>query len=125
MILFVHGLGGSSQNFEPIISKAKLEESHRVASFDLRGHGLSSLGSTDKLVFEDYVGSIGAVLDWARADKAVIVAHSMGGLVATTFAARSPERVTHLGKLCNEDIGDICRLTNIDESTHRRSQSFS
>lgn len=96
VILFVHGLGGSSQNFEPIISKAKLEESHRVVSFDLRGHGLSSLGSTDKLVFEDYAGSIGAVLDWARADKAVIVAHSMGGLVATTFAARSPERVTHL-----------------------------
>jgi len=54
-----------------------------------------------QLGLADYAGRlILACLDAARAERAVLVAHSLGGLFAAIFAALHPERVQGLALLC-------------------------
>ncbi|KAM0747624.1 putative hydrolase [Meredithblackwellia eburnea MCA 4105] len=94
-IIFIHGLGGSSSNWLPLIQVAKLEDSHNVIAFDLEGHGLSPLSGED-ISIDGFAESVKGVLETVGAQKAVVVGHSMGGLVATTFASRYAEFVSKL-----------------------------
>ncbi|GAA5838815.1 hypothetical protein JCM11251_006748 [Rhodosporidiobolus azoricus] len=93
--IFIHGLGGSSTNYGALIEQLELAKSHRVITFDFEGHGLSPLSGED-LSVEGLASSVGEVLDNFGADKAVVFGHSLGGLIATTFASKYPERVEKL-----------------------------
>jgi pimeloyl-ACP methyl ester carboxylesterase len=46
--------------------------------------------------FDDYVEELGDVMDAAGLDRAAVCGISFGGAVAVRFAARYPQRVTHL-----------------------------
>ncbi|KAM0789789.1 hypothetical protein ACM66B_006641 [Microbotryomycetes sp. NB124-2] len=94
-VLFVHGLGGSSTNYGALIERLQLAKTHRVVTFDFEGHGLSPL-SGDGVSVDGVAASIIEVLDHVGAQKAVVVGHSLGGLIATTFASRYPERADKL-----------------------------
>ncbi|GAA5876549.1 hypothetical protein JCM3774_003135 [Rhodotorula dairenensis] len=94
-LIFVHGLGGSLTNYAPIGEAAGLADSFKVVAFDFEGHGLSPTSGSATTV-EGYAASIGEVLDSVKSQKAVVVGHSLGGLIATTFAAQYPERVEKL-----------------------------
>src|SRR5580693_6910485 len=62
---------------------------------DSRGCGLSDRES-DKLSFENWVSDLARVIDAAGFDRFPIVATCWGGPVAIAYAARYPERVSHL-----------------------------
>jgi pimeloyl-ACP methyl ester carboxylesterase/DNA-binding CsgD family transcriptional regulator len=62
---------------------------------DSRGCGLSDRES-DKLSFENWVSDLACVIDAAGFDRFPIVATCWGGPVAIAYAARHPERVSHL-----------------------------
>jgi pimeloyl-ACP methyl ester carboxylesterase/DNA-binding CsgD family transcriptional regulator len=62
---------------------------------DSRGCGLSDR-DTDKLSFENWVSDLACVIDAAGFDRFPIVATCWGGPVAIEYAARYPERVSHL-----------------------------
>ncbi|POY70523.1 A/B superfamily hydrolase [Rhodotorula taiwanensis] len=94
-IIFVHGLGGALTNYAPIVEAADLLSSYKVVLFDFEGHGLSPASGSSTTV-EVYAASIGEVLDSVGSKRAVIVGHSLGGLIATTFAATNPDRVEKL-----------------------------
>jgi pimeloyl-ACP methyl ester carboxylesterase len=67
----------------------------RVLLVDLPGHGGSDkpdIPYTPDL----FVRAVNAVLEHARAPKAVVVGHSMGGMVAYEFARRWPEETVAL-----------------------------
>ncbi|KAH7914916.1 putative hydrolase [Hygrophoropsis aurantiaca] len=93
--VFIHGLGGSSTNYGPAIDAAGLRAAHKVVTFDLEGHGLSP-ASAGQTSIEGYAESVRLVMDAAGVEKAVVVGHSMGGIIATTFAAQYPSRVEKL-----------------------------
>ncbi|BGP23060.1 alpha/beta hydrolase, epoxide hydrolase-like protein [Rhodotorula toruloides] len=95
-IVFIHGLGGASTNFAAVIQAAGLANKYRVVSFDFEGHGLSPLSGNGSTSVEGYVASVAEVLDSVGADKATVVGHSLGGLIATTFAATHASRVDKL-----------------------------
>jgi pimeloyl-ACP methyl ester carboxylesterase len=65
-----------------------------VLAPDLPGH-CKSAGEPPKSV-EEAAGFVLALLDAAGVQKAALVGHSFGSLVALEAAARAPERVTHL-----------------------------
>jgi 2-keto-4-pentenoate hydratase/2-oxohepta-3-ene-1,7-dioic acid hydratase in catechol pathway/pimeloyl-ACP methyl ester carboxylesterase len=88
-ILFVHGLGGTTNFYEPQASA--LSSRHRVVRFDLPGAGRSPFAG--KCSIESFADDIEAVMDAAGLDTASIVGHSMGTIAVQHFAATRPERV--------------------------------
>jgi class 3 adenylate cyclase len=69
----------------------------RLISFDHRGTGLSDRVPLSELpTLEERAEDIGAVMDAAGSDRAVILAQGNGGPPAMLFAATHPERTTSL-----------------------------
>ena len=67
----------------------------RVLRHDSRGCGLSDR-DCDGLSFDNWVGDLACVVDAAGFDRFPVVATCWGGPVAIEYAARYPERVSHL-----------------------------
>lgn len=91
-LLCIHGLGGSSNTWTPILPAF---EGFKVIRFDLPGSGRSALGNTP-LSIELYVQTAEQVLKALGVDKVHVIAHSMGTIVASHFAARHPQRIKSL-----------------------------
>lgn len=89
--LFVHGAGASSAIWLPLLSR--VGRRRRAVAFDLPGHGRSSGAVRTVEEMRDAVGGVAAALCLPRA---VLVGHSMGGLVALSAALTWPDRVAAL-----------------------------
>lgn len=92
-VLLLHGYGETGDMWIPLA--AALARDHTVIVPDLRGLGLSSKppGGFDKKTQADDVSGVLTALGVDRAD---IVAHDIGNMVAFQFAARYPQRVRRL-----------------------------
>lgn len=67
--------------------------------YDFEGHGLSPLRDGSALSIDSLVEDLKELLDALGVKTARgIVAHSMSGLAATTFAAKYPARVEQLSQ---------------------------
>lgn len=98
-IVFVHGLGGTLEYWQPLIAAASLGDKHALHFFDLEGHGLSPTSPLSTLSIASFAADLGHVVKHAGISSgggATLVAHSMGCLVALEFATAHPELV---GKL--------------------------
>jgi len=102
----MHGLGSSTSFWEATLANSKLEHQFTLIRYDFDGHGnspfsgASSASDGDRLNLLELVEDLKDVLDHVGVEKAAgIVGHSMSGLVASTFAARYPERLDKLGEL--------------------------
>ena len=88
-------------------------------ALDLPGHGLSSHTAPHyHAPFVDYLDAVLAALDtqnWAQVD---LIGHSMGGGVATLFAAAFPEKVRRLVLL--DSIGPLSAAPNTFSHDLRR-----
>ncbi|PWN31409.1 alpha/beta-hydrolase [Meira miltonrushii] len=97
--LFVHGLGGNLHFFDAIIALGKLEENHNIILIDWEGHGLTPMSNNEKLSVNSLVEDIRYLLDYLEISKSVpivLFGHSLGGLIATTFAALDEYNVEKL-----------------------------
>ena len=92
-VVLIHGFGETGDMWSPMA--AKLAKDHTVVVPDLRGMGLSShpAGGYDKWT---QAGDLRAVLDKLGIDRADIVAHDIGTMVAYAYAARYPDKTTRL-----------------------------
>lgn len=68
---------------------------HRLIRYDERGCGLSDW-ETERLSLESKVADLEAVVETCGVDRFPLLGISGGGPVAIAYAARHPERVTHL-----------------------------
>lgn len=97
-MVFVHGLGGTTEFFQPLLQLLNTKESRRSILFDLEGHGLSPTKASSQVTIESYAADLQSLIE--RKDimppGAVLIAHSMGCLVALRFAIRRPELVSTL-----------------------------
>jgi pimeloyl-ACP methyl ester carboxylesterase len=73
-----------------------LAKHHRVITFSLCDERTSPFPCDPDKAFENYIEQVDLALDRARLEKAVIAGVSYGGLIATEYAARRPERVEAL-----------------------------
>ena len=74
---------------------AELSRRFRLVRYDERGCGLSDW-DVGRFSLDDWVDDLEAVVDAAGLDRFPLLGISQGGPVAITYAARHPERVTHL-----------------------------
>ncbi len=72
-----------------------LARHNRLIRYDERGCGLSDWDVED-ISFEAWVSDLEAVVDAVGLDRFALLGISQGGPIAMTYAARHPERVTHL-----------------------------
>lgn len=95
LVLLSHGFGATSQMWTPQLPV--LAERYRAIAWDLRGHGRS--GSPEdpaRYSVEASLEDMGALLDAAEVESAVLGGHSLGGYLSLAFADRYPERVRAL-----------------------------
>jgi pimeloyl-ACP methyl ester carboxylesterase/DNA-binding CsgD family transcriptional regulator len=68
---------------------------HTFVRYDTRGCGLSDRDPPE-ISFESWVRDLEAVVDAAGLERFPLLGISQGGAIATAYAVRHPERVTHL-----------------------------
>jgi 3-oxoadipate enol-lactonase len=91
-VVFVHGLGGTSNVFTPQIGA--LSRFFQCVRFDLPGSGRSPIyGDVSIPGFTD---AVLAVLDSRGIERVHVVGHSLGTIVCQHLAVRHPERVRSL-----------------------------
>jgi pimeloyl-ACP methyl ester carboxylesterase len=111
LVLCLHGWLDNAASFIPIMPYLK---GKRVIAIDWTGHGLSSHRSPDAHYhFIDYVYDLLLLLESNQWQQIDIVAHSMGGMISSAFAAAFPEKVKSLTLL--DSIGFIS--SEAEEST--------
>ena len=93
-IIFIHGAGGNLQDPMPIYRKP-LEDKFRVIFFDRPGQGYSEAfeGSNNITI---QTSSIAKLMDELTIEKAIIVGHSFGGALASTFGVLYPQKTAGL-----------------------------
>ncbi len=90
-VLLVHGVTLSVDVWA--YQLRDLADRHRVVAMDQRGHGRSRPG-TAGYGFERLGSDVLAVLDALDLQRAIVVGHSMGGMVVLQLAAEHPAALT-------------------------------
>src|SRR5262245_27506160 len=96
LVVLIHGVGARLENWDGVARC--LTNEFRVLRYDLRGHGGSTRapGPYSLPLFAD---DLKALLDHVGVDKANIVGHSLGGMIAQMFALRHAGVVRRLALL--------------------------
>ena len=93
-MLLLHGFGNEAHiwdDFAPIVAPH-----YRVVALDHRGHGQSDWDPAGRYQIDFLVDDVEAVTAALGIARVVLVAHSLGGRVATIFSERHPDRVAGL-----------------------------
>ncbi|RAQ60934.1 fumarylacetoacetate hydrolase [Aspergillus flavus] len=94
-VFFIHGLGGSSNYFYPLITK--LQSTHSLHLLDLEGHGLSPTSALSTLSITSFADDFYNMSQVVGVNQGVtVIAHSMGSLVALKLALEHPSLVSKL-----------------------------
>jgi len=98
VVLCLHGWLDNAASFVPLMQDiAKHKPNKYYIAIDWFGHGLSSHRSTDAHYhFFDWVYDLLQLFELNQWEHIDIIGHSMGGIVASAFAAAFPEKVRSL-----------------------------
>ncbi len=91
-LILLHGLAGSSRWWSRNVPA--LSGAFRVIAVDLPGSGASPRGH--RLDLDAVVDQMAGMMDELGIDRASLIGHSMGGLIAGGLAADHPDRVDRL-----------------------------
>ena len=92
-VMCVHGLGGSSNTFTPVMGALAR---YRTVRMDLPGSGRSHAAMAGPLTIERLVDAVQTVCARLRIERAHFVAHSMGNIVCQHLAVARPGLVRSL-----------------------------
>ncbi|HXH82500.1 MAG TPA: alpha/beta fold hydrolase [Candidatus Tectomicrobia bacterium] len=92
-IVLVHGYGDSWFSFSDLLRR--LPGDRRALAPTLRGHGDCDRPASGYRIL-DFAADVLAFMDAAGVERAAVVGHSMGSLVAQEVALARPDRVSHL-----------------------------
>jgi abhydrolase domain-containing protein 6 len=94
LIVLVHGYTGSKENWLPVI--ADLAEKHRVIAVDLPGWGESMPKDGQDYGPVAQAARLSAFLKSEAPQAALLVGHSMGGMISGLMTAEHPEQVQRI-----------------------------
>ena len=92
-LVFLHGIGGRASGWAPIQAACAAAGWNSLA-WDMPGYGQSPL--IEACDFDALADALAALLDAQDLAQAVLVGHSLGGMVALQMWARHPQRVAGL-----------------------------
>ncbi|AWA30445.1 alpha/beta hydrolase [Flavobacterium magnum] len=92
-MLFLHGGPGyNSANFEASAAQKLADQGCFVIVYDRRGEGRSA-DENAKFTFEETISDVDRILSEYKIPKVTLIGHSFGGIVATYYAQKHPEKV--------------------------------
>ena len=91
-LVFVHGVGGDAACWQPQLEA--FSESYRAIAWNMPGYGGSD--PLPEMTFAGLAEALTRLLDRLEIERAHLVGHSMGGMVAQEFAATWPGRLRSL-----------------------------
>jgi len=94
-IVFVHGMGHWTQAAWDFVA-AELAATHRIVAFDLPGFGDSAKPNVAySLPF--FTATLHGLVETLQLERFALVGHSLGGLIAASYAAAYPQLIRLLG----------------------------
>ena len=90
-VAFTHVAGMDHRMFDAQATALRAA-GHRVVSWDLRGHGVSTLAPGVRFDATSAVDDLAALLDHLALDRPVLVGHSLGGNLSQALVRRLPDR---------------------------------
>jgi proline iminopeptidase len=93
----------------------------RLVYYDQRGRGRSFTGEVPEVTIASEVADLDAVRAAAGADRAVVLGHSWGALLALEYAWAHPERVSSLVLMNPAPVSSDGRSVLADELARRRT----
>jgi pimeloyl-ACP methyl ester carboxylesterase len=93
-ILLISGVGNDMNSWDPSTLKS-LSSNHTVIIFDNRGVANTTTGSK-AFSIQQFANDTAGLLDVLKIQKADVLGHSMGGMVAQQLAVTHPEKVNRL-----------------------------
>ncbi len=95
-LFMVHGIGSRRGAWAALIER--LRQDFTCISYDLRGHGASPIPPTP-YTLDDLVADLEALRRKLGIEKAHVIGHSLGGMIAPAYARAYPQHVLSLGLL--------------------------
>ncbi len=95
-LILVHGIGAARDAWRFVVPI--LRERFTVASYDLRGHGISPLPQ-GPFGLDELVADLERVRERLGFERAHIAGHSLGGMIGPAYARAHPDRAISLGLL--------------------------
>jgi 3-oxoadipate enol-lactonase len=97
-VVYINSLGSDLRICDGVVARLAAA-GFGALRYDLRGHGLSDLGTPPKLI-ADHAADLVGVMDAFGVERALICGVSVGGVIALGLAAARPEKIEKLA-LCN------------------------
>lgn len=95
-VLFIHGLLGSTRNWQIFLRILHHDCNITAAAVDLRGHGESPHFEKGREHFDVFVEDVQHWIQEKTSFPIALIGHSMGGKVAMCLAARFPHLINRL-----------------------------
>lgn len=92
-LVFVNPMGTDLRVWDDVVDS--LPDRYRIIRYDKRGHGLSDT-PPELFSIRDHSNDLAGVMDYFGISEAILVASSIGGMIALDFAAVHPQRVRAL-----------------------------
>ncbi|WP_169975809.1 alpha/beta fold hydrolase [Tautonia rosea] len=91
-VILIHGVTGDLSIWFLCRAMQALPRDYRVTAFDLRGHGYSEVPPSG-YTSADHASDVIALMDEIGAERARLVGHSFGAVIAAHTAVLAPDRV--------------------------------
>ena len=110
LIVLLHGLGGSTRSFAPLLPLLP-SQTHRILAVDFEGFGKSPLTDpSTPLSLKRYVADLDDLIAYVQSDgksgkqdacarPTIFIGHSLGSIIALHYAAKRPSGVGGLALL--------------------------
>lgn len=91
-LILIHPIGGNILIWHHEISLL-LKGGFRVIAYEIRGHHRTNMGKVGAYAMQDLANDLHHLLKHLNIKKCSIIGHSIGGIIASMYAAQYPENV--------------------------------
>jgi len=103
-VLLLHGFGASGDSWNRLA--ATLTRKYRVIAPDLPGWGASTRIESASYGYPSQLQRLHSLIQELKLDRFHLGGHSMGGFLASAYAAQSPEKVLTLALVCPHGMAE-------------------